>query len=61
MSAKTYATDQIRNLAVAGHSGTGKTTLVSALLFDAGVVRCRRQRSIPAATDGLKQRARCGV
>jgi elongation factor G len=30
--------DKIRNLAVAGHSGTGKTTLASALLYTSGVV-----------------------
>jgi elongation factor G len=33
-----YATENIRNVAVAGHSHTGKTSLVSALLFDSGVV-----------------------
>ncbi len=37
MSAKTYATEKIRNLAVTGHSGTGKTSLVAAMLFDGGV------------------------
>ena len=29
--------DKIRNVAVAGHNDTGKTTLVSALLYAAGV------------------------
>jgi len=38
MSAKTYSTDRIRNVAVVGHSHTGKTSLVSALLFDSGAV-----------------------
>jgi elongation factor G len=38
MSAQTYTTDNIRNLAIIGHSHTGKTSLVSAMLFDAGVV-----------------------
>jgi elongation factor G len=33
-----HATENIRNVAVAGHSHTGKTSLVSALLFDSGVV-----------------------
>ena len=33
-----YATENIRNVAVVGHSDTGKTSLVSALLFDSGVV-----------------------
>ena len=30
--------DKIRNLAIAGHSDTGKTTLVSSLLYASGVV-----------------------
>ena len=38
MSVKTFATDTIRKVAVAGHSGTGKTSLVSAMLFDTGAV-----------------------
>jgi elongation factor G len=33
-----YATENIRNIAVVGHSDTGKTSLVSALLFDSGAV-----------------------
>jgi elongation factor G len=33
-----YATENIRNVAVVGHSDTGKTSLVSALLFDSGTV-----------------------
>ena len=33
-----YATENIRNVAVVGHSDTGKTSLVSALLFDSGAV-----------------------
>jgi elongation factor G len=31
-----YATENIRNVAVVGHSDTGKTSLVSAMLFDSG-------------------------
>jgi elongation factor G len=38
MSAKTYATENIRNIAVVGHSDTGKTSLVSSMLFDADAV-----------------------
>ncbi len=33
---KVYASSQIRNLAVAGHGGCGKTTLVAAALYTAG-------------------------
>ncbi len=35
---KVYDAASIRNVAVVGHGGSGKTQLVSALLFDAGVV-----------------------
>jgi elongation factor G len=35
---KVYEAPSIRNVAVVGHSGAGKTQLVSALLFDAGAV-----------------------
>src|SRR5512142_2938799 len=35
---KVYDAASIRNVAVVGHSGAGKTQLVSALLFDAGMV-----------------------
>jgi elongation factor G len=35
---KVYDTGSIRNVAVVGHGGCGKTQLVSAMLFDAGMV-----------------------
>jgi elongation factor G len=35
---KVYDAASIRNVAVVGHGGTGKTQLVSALLFDAGMI-----------------------
>src|SRR5271170_4875787 len=34
---KTYATSAIRNVGIAGHGDTGKTQLVSSLLFTAGM------------------------
>jgi elongation factor G len=33
---KEYSTDRIRNVALASHQGTGKTSLVEAMLYDAG-------------------------
>src|SRR6187455_3862783 len=35
---KVYDATSLRNVALVGHSGSGKTQLVSALLFDAGAV-----------------------
>src|SRR3954449_8355645 len=35
---RVYDAPSIRNVALVGHSGAGKTQLVSALLFDAGAV-----------------------
>jgi elongation factor G len=32
------SSEKLRNLAVVGHSSTGKTTLASALLYTSGVV-----------------------
>lgn len=34
MAAKLFPSDMIRNIAVVGHSSTGKTTLISAMLFN---------------------------
>lgn len=36
MNIKEYPTSQIRNIAIAGHNGTGKTSLAEAMLFLAG-------------------------
>src|SRR4029453_5443962 len=49
---KVYAAPNIRNVAVVGHGGCGKTSLVSALLFDTGAVnRLGRIEDGTTATD----------
>src|SRR5512143_1422913 len=49
---KVYETPSIRNVAIVGHGGCGKTSLASALLFDAGAVnRLGRVDDGTTATD----------
>jgi elongation factor G len=38
---KTYQTDQIKNIALLGNSGSGKTNLAEAMLFNGGVIERR--------------------
>lgn len=41
MDMKTYKTNEIKNIALVGNSGVGKTTLAEAMLFESGVIKRR--------------------
>ncbi len=38
---KVYKTDEIKNIAIIGNAGTGKTTLAEAMLFESGLIKRR--------------------
>jgi elongation factor G len=56
---KRYSADAIRNIALAGHQGSGKTSLAEALLFDTGAIdRMGRVDDGTAKTDFDPEEAR---
>ena len=56
------SSDQIRNVAIAGHNDTGKTTLASALLYTGGVVnRLNRPEDGNTTTDFDQQEIDRGI
>ena len=36
---KTYKTNEIKNIALLGNDGSGKTTLTEAMLYEAGIIK----------------------
>jgi elongation factor G len=53
---KVYDAQSLRNVALVGHSGSGKTQLLSTLLFDAGAVN-RLDGGRRHVGDGLRRRS----
>ena len=45
---KVYQTNEIKNIALLGNDGSGKTTLTEALLYESGIIK--RRGRITAAT-----------
>ena len=40
---KVYQTNEIKNIALLGNDGAGKTTLTEALLYESGIIKTPRQ------------------
>lgn len=55
-----FASDKIRNLAVVGHRGCGKTTLVEAMLFATGAIKRRGSVEDKTATTDFEPEEREG-
>ena len=51
---KVYQTDEIKNIALVGSAGSGKTTLAESMLFEAGVIK--RRGCMVAALSNVAER-----
>lgn len=40
---KVYQTNEIKNIALLGNDGSGKTTLTEALLYESGIIKTSRK------------------
>lgn len=52
---KVYQTNEIKNIALLGNDGSGKTTLTEALLYESGIIK-RRGESLPKIQSAIISR-----
>ena len=52
---KVYQTNEIKNIALLGNDGSGKTTLTEALLFESGIIK-RRGELLPRIQSAITSR-----
>ena len=54
---KVYQTNEIKNIALLGNDGSGKTTLTESLLFESGIIKRRGRKKETTTKDCTEVKA----